>query len=382
VTFVLGRLLASGARLFIAGSALGYLLAPGSDDTMGIQIVAIIVLVIAAIAYVWIGGIRSVIWTDVLQAGVFVGGALIVIAILLNRIPLEFGEILSHLSAPGPEEPSKLTVVSDGFTDFSPSNSYSLLAILLGVSLINLGAYGTDQDLAQRLLTCKDSRQGSRSAIMAVLMAIPVSFLFIAIGMLLWFFYERPDLMADMAPGYERPENARVLAVFIVNELSGGLAGLLAAGLAAAAISSLTSEINAIAATVATDLYKPLKPQADDRQVLRVGRIGVPLAGAALAVVAIASIELSKSAGDVVDFALMVMMYAYAGLVAVFLCALCTPRGNQWSAVAALVVGFGWICLFQFTPLGSNLAFPYQMFFATLIAFIVCVCGNPRRPAH
>ena len=240
-----------------------------------------------------------------------------------------------------------MTVIETGFASLRPESSYSLLAIILGLSLINLGAYSTDQDMTQRLLTCKDARSGAKSAIMAVIMAIPVTSLFIMIGMLLWFFYDRPDLMGAAAPGYDPQGNDYIFAIFIASELPSGLGGLLAAGLSAAAISGLTSEINAMGSTAMNDCYKPLFP------INRKHYMQISHSAGALSLGHCSGPHFMKQAGtgDLIDFALMVMMYCYSGLVAIFLCAILIPgRGNNVSAMAALLSGFIAICVMQWAP--------------------------------
>src|SRR4030042_175845 len=122
---------------------------------------------------------------------------------LLNRIPAGMSEILAVLSNPGNDASSKLTMFKLGFDGFSPKHTYTILTAILGFSLLNLGAYGTDQDLAQRMHTCKSAVQGSRSALLGVLIGLPVTAVFMLLGLLLWVFYTRPELMGIMAPGYE-----------------------------------------------------------------------------------------------------------------------------------------------------------------------------------
>ncbi|TVR13631.1 MAG: hypothetical protein EA401_06385 [Planctomycetota bacterium] len=392
--FILGRLLGSGARLFIAGGAVAFLLAPDAQSVWGLMVAAIVVMALVASLLVFIGGMRSVIWTDVCQAAVFVLAASVVIGVLLWRIPLDVVGILGHLADPGPGEPSKLRLFESGFASLDPAHSYSLLAIVIGLSLINLGAYGTDQDMTQRLLTCRDARSGARSAIMAVLLAIPVTTLFMAVGMLLWIFYDRPDIMGNAAPSYDPADNPFIFAVFIARELPSGLAGLMTAGLLAAAISGLTSEINAIGSTAMSDCYRPLVHNRSSRHYIWVTRIASVAAAMGLALTAILCISWqARGVGDLIDFALMVMMFCYSGLVAVFLCAVCSRRGRSASAVAALFTGLIAVIVMQFvplqrlglvpgdgaTPVSAVLAFPFQMTVATGLAYMVCIVAPARK---
>jgi len=377
-TFLVGRLMASGARLYIAGLALAFLLAPELDSPLWLVGACAATMVAAGCCYTLVGGLRSVVWTDVLQALVFVVAAVATIAVLWQRIPLGFDGLWGLLDAPGPNQPSKLTVFKPGFGSIDPGVNYSLPAILLGVSLLNLGAYGTDQDLAQRLLACKDARRGAASAITAIVCAVPTTLLFLIVGLLLYVFYQRPDVMGDAAP-IPPEEDRRVFLLFIATQLPEGLRGLLCAGLLATAVSSITSELNAMSATFVSDCYRHYRSDCDDAHYLRVGRRGVVVSAIALAVFATLCAAWHGGRGDaLIDFALTVMVFAYAGLVGVFLAAIFTRRGTSESAILALAIGFLLICVGQFTAIKDAVAFPYQMFVATTAAFAICVATRPR----
>jgi SSS family transporter len=390
-TFLVGRVCASGARLWIAGLALAFLISPGHGNHPWLVGSVIVLLVITACIYVFFGGIRSVIWTDVAQAGIFVLAAAVTLAVLLHRIPLDLPAIIDHLqhSPVGEDGGHKLTVFKSSFTDFSPGNRFGLLAIILGMSLINIGAYGTDQDLAQRLLTCRSPGAGMRSAILAVVAGIPVVVLFSLVGSLLWVFYQSPGVMGAAAPDRAPIDSAQVFLAFAVQELPAGLAGLIAAGLAAAAISGLTSELNAISSSLVADWFRARHPDADDLTELRVARFGIVGAALALAGVAciITVVYQERASDSILAFAFKSMTLAYSGLVGVFLCRLLTHRGNWRSVIAALITGFILACIGNFghwsgRPITDTLAFPYVMFIATLVAFLVCLSGRPDGDRH
>lgn len=382
VTFLIGRLLASGARLYIAAIALAFLVNPTAEQSMWLPCLMVVVLVLAAMAYVTIGGIRSVIWTDVCQTAVFVGAAIAVIVLILQRIPADLSSVVSALHAGGEDGVSRFTLAPGGFFDISRTEPFSLPAIIFGLSLINLGAYGTDQDLAQRLLTCRDAKQGARSAMLAITFAIPVTLLFLVVGMLLWVFYSQPELMGDAAPPEPAVANKYIFLVFIVEQLPAGLAGLISAGLLATAVSSLTSELNALSATAVSDCYVVFRPESSEAQRMRMARFGIVAAGLGLALVAVLCLYWQKDSDEsLIRFALRVMGYAYAGLVGVYLCALTTRRGNARSAMLALIVGFAAECFWTFGPFAGELAFTWVMLWSTAAAFLCCFLGTPTAAA-
>ncbi len=393
--FLIGRVFASGARIFIAALPASLILygdlAPAHLAT------AITALTLAGILYTLAGGIRSVIWSDLIQTVVFLGAAAAAAILLLDRIPLGFGEILSALAQPGPGEPSKLAVFETGldwnipYLGFDPSATYTLLTALTGMLLLNIGAYGTDHDLAQRMLTCRTAAKGSRSVIIAILIGLPVTFLFLAIGLLLYIFYSRPELMGAAGPGYAIPgysidDTRQVFLSFILHEMPPGMAGLMMAGLFAAGLSSLNSALNAMGSSLVNDWYRGLVPDRGERHYLRVGRCAVVGWGMVLGGFAMGCIYWQRAAGQsLIDFALAVMAFAYSGLVAVFLTALFTRRGNSTTAVLALATGFLAVLVLQpwvlerWLPMweGIRIAFPWQMVIATSLATAVCCMGRP-----
>lgn len=409
-TFLAGRVLASGARLFIGAIPLALILF--GDDSPTAVLVAIGVLVAVGVVYTLVGGIRSVIWTDAIQTLVFVSAVAAAAAILLSRIPVPISTIVAELSATQVAGGSKLSVVTLGLDPakpmlgFDPAQAYTLLTALAGFSLLMIAAYGTDHDLAQRMLTCKSAAQGSRSAILAILINLPIVALFMCIGLLLYVFYRRPDLMGAAAPGYAPSSQRQVFLSFILAEMPRGLTGLMMAGLFATGLGSFNSALNAMAAAFVNDCYTPLRPGKSERHYLVAGRLAVVGWGVVLGAFAALCVFWQRGSGDtLIKFALNVMTFAYAGLLGVYLTALLTKRrGSARSAVAALLVGFVAVGLMQKqvwalwashvplritrpdgTPTATladiNLAFPWVLFIATAICTTVCMFPRTHRPA-
>ncbi|MHC4218081.1 MAG: sodium:solute symporter family transporter, partial [Planctomycetota bacterium] len=376
--FMLGRVFASGARLFIVAIPFS-LVAFGSLDPPAL-LASIVVIAVAATLYTLAGGIRAVIWTDVLQAVVYIGAVGFAVWLLWQKMPLEPTELVGALRASG--DGGKLTVIDASF-DRSFKSPYNLWAIVLGLTLLNAAAYGTDQDLTQRMLTCRSAARGGWSLILSYLLSWPVLVLFMLAGLLLYVYYQRPDLMGDAAPGAPVEDGRQVFVTFILQEMPTGMRGLMMAGLFAAAMSSLDSALNAMASTTVSDFYRPsryrrgLGDATPGRQV-RVSRIAVALWAVALAAFASFCVFWQQHSGQkLIDFALGVMVFAYSGLLAVFLTALFTRRGNARSAVAALLIGFAAVAAMMPTPI----AFPWKMLAATMLAFIVCCLGRRRGSA-
>ena len=373
--FMMGRVFASGARIYIAALPASLIIFGDIDPRH--LLITVLVFVFVGIVYTLAGGIRSVIWTDVVQTVIFVSAALIGMILLLNKIPLTLPEIVDALRHPGEGIASKLTVFKLGIDGFDPKHTFTILSAIFGFTLLNIGAYGTDQDMAQRMLTTRSAAKGSQSAVMGVLIGLPVTTLFMLIGLLLYIFYARPDLMGTLAPAYEVEGSREIFLIFILHEMPAGLTGLMMAGLFAAGLSSLNSALNAMSSSFINDFYKRFRSNRSEGHYLLIGRLGVVIAGIVLGLFAVFSIYWQESRPEttLINFALMVMVFAYSGLVAVYLTALFTKRGNNISVIVALITGFVSVVIMQ-SIFAKVIAFPWQMFIATGLAFIVCIIGK------
>lgn len=383
--FMVGRVLASGSRIYIAAIPLSMIMfgIEGSERPEYL-IGAIVALTTVAVVFTLMGGISSVIWTDVIQTGVMLVAVVAAITVLVLRIQAPVGEVMSTLSHAGANGTSKLTLLDPGVPNFSFGTPFTLITALVGISLLNIASYGTDHDMTQRMLTCRSAVQGGRSVFLSLAISVPVVAMFLTIGLLLYVFYQRPELMGSAAPGYAPTSNDRAFLTFIIREMPAGLRGLMIAGLFAVGIGSLNSAINAMAATFVKDFYvhsRPGKPEAHYLSVSRWVTLGW---GAVLAGFAVVCVFWQRAETDrtLLDLALGVMTFCYAGLLAVFATALFTRRGTQGSVIAALVVGFVVVLLLQpvvYTRwtgwLGLNaptIAWTWHMTIATPIAMLVC----------
>ncbi|MGH7133334.1 MAG: sodium:solute symporter family transporter, partial [Phycisphaerales bacterium] len=389
--FMVGRVFASGARLYAAAFPLTVILFGTFAPPASAVIAAIAILATISVLYCFVGGIKSIIWTDVIQSVVFLGAAVAAIVVLLHRIPLGPGDIVQTLAAEQTAGGSKLTLLS---FSIDLTKTYTLFTAVFGFSLFMTAAYGTDQDLVQRMLTCRSAVKGSQSVVSAVAISVPVVLLFSVIGLLLFIFYKRADVMGVGAPGYQPAKADFVFTEFILREMPVGLKGLMLAGLFAISLTSTMSALNAMASTVVSDFYRPLLPGRGERHYLRVGRAGVAVWGAVLAGFAALCVHWQASSGEsIIQFALSVMTFAYSGLLGVYFTTLLTRRGNVASCLAALATGF--LVILVLTPqvwtwwTGLNgwtkehwqpfkLAFPWRLFIATGAATLVCMLGSPK----
>jgi len=274
--FLFMRTLASGTRLFIPSLVMvlawRMFLAGGqvhfsqqAVTTVGPYLVAIVLLTIVTCLYTAVGGIKAVIWTDVIQACLMFGGALIAIATLLHHVG-GLGEVAravpqltthegyflhgfepsaiaqwqarNHLTAMGVWDYVKMILASD----------YTLFSALIGATLGNMAAFGTDQDMVQRMLTAETHKKARRSLITAAFMDLPIAAAFVFIGILLFVYYQQD-------PTYRPGATADVFGSYILNVMPVGIRGLVLAGIFATAMGSFSAALNALATGATNDWY-------------------------------------------------------------------------------------------------------------------------------
>jgi SSS family transporter len=391
--YLFGRIFASGARLYMAAIAVAMILFGNIEPSS--VVLSTLVLVAVGLAYSVMGGIRTVIYSDVIQCAVYVIAAILVIYFLLTSIPADLGQIWAVLDNPGQGQPSKLTLFNWDM-DFSPSGVFNIWSAITGFVLLNIAAFGLDQDMTQRVLTCKNAKEGSKSMLLSVVLVIPVMLLFIVIGLLLYVFYQRPDLM--QVEGVEQisqsfsGEKVTIFMYFVLNELPAGVKGLVTIGVIAAALSTLNSGLNSMASVLVQDIYRPWKLQNDrhtnEMHFVTAGRLAMALVAVALGSMAILCFYWQQYTDTpLLAFALSVMVFSYSGLLGVYFTVLFTKRGNQKSVLLALVSGFLLTLMFQPYVMNSlfpaswqvNLGFTWQLCIGSFVSFLICVAGNNLR---
>ncbi|MBO6504940.1 MAG: sodium:solute symporter [Kordiimonadaceae bacterium] len=380
--YLAGRLLASGSRLYMAAIAVAMILY-GNIQADSIISAAFIMMMIGFLV-TFMGGIRSVLWSDLAQFAIYLLAAVMVLYFLWNEIPASGAQILDGLgNAPGGQD--KLQFFN---FDFDFSAPFAMISIVTGLVLLNIGNFGLDQDTSQRLLTCKDANEGTRALYLSVIVAIPVVWLFVSIGQLLHVFYDRPELMGNglgaNVTGEFSGERITIFMHYILNEMPAGLRGLVTVGVVAAAVSTINSGLNSMSSVIVQDFYRPWKEAREsvaEAHFVRAGQISMGLVGLGLFATAVLCFFWQRYTDmALLDFALSVMVFAYSGLLGVYFTVVFTKRGTTTSVVAALVIGFLVTLLQQSYIVDSlglpdswkSLAFSWQLCIGTLIAFLVC----------
>ncbi len=381
VMFLIGRLFASGARLYIGALAISMILF--LDITPIHVAISISILMLGALAYAYFGGVKSVIFSDIIQAITYIGAGIAVLIYLYVTIDTDFTTIVSTLEAD-----NKLRLL-----DWSMSGGFSVWALLGGWLLLNIAAYGLDQDMTQRALTCKSAKEAQRSLMMSIYMTIPVAILFLMIGLLLYLFYQHPELSGLSTEVVQKFEGEKItiFMYYILHEMPEGMRGLVTVGAVAAALSSSNSVLSAMASVAIEDLYKPWKQKrsnvVDEMHFVKAGRNAVLFFAVALSLMAMLSYYWQRYTElPLLSFALGVMAFAYTGLLGVFGAAIFTRRGSIRTVPLALIGGFLTVLLLQPYVLGSNLGlllgfkvgFAWQILVGTLVAFGVMMMGKNK----
>jgi len=387
--FLVGRVLAGGARLYLAAIAVAMVMT-STVSAQGILIAAAL-LVAASFLFTFVGGLRSVLWIDLVQFTVFLASAIAVLIFLRLSIPATSTDIMHGLThAPGGVDKLRLFDLS-----FDPSKPFSLPAIVTGIALLYVASSGLDQDVTQRLLACRDARTGARSLYASVFATVPVVAIFIMIGLLLHVFYDRPELMGGATAAAGQAFGGEKISIFmhyILTELPPGLRGLVTAGIMAAAVATTNSALNAMSSVLIQDFYRPWRERRGaprEHHYVQAGRAGMGVIGIAMLGVAVLSFYWQHYARiGLLEFALQMMVFAYAGLLGVFFTAVLTKRGTSASVIASLIAGFLTITLLQ-PPIAAaigfpapllHLAFPFQLCIGTAIAFLVAAAPRGVYP--
>src|SRR5438445_6982451 len=345
--FMITRLLASGARLYVAAIALALAyemirgVQPGQKETLFIYIGSTIAIVILTAIYTTLGGIKAVIWTDLIQASIMIGSALIALGLLYSAIPGGWNEIVERHGG---------FAISDFFTTgLDPAKhgwdkikgmfeiEYTIFAGLIGSTFITMSTHGTEQALLQRRLTAPDIRRSRRSLIMSGLADIPIVLTFLDIGLLLWVYYQaHPDPNLPKSPN-------ETFCHFILYQMPVGLRGLLIAGIFATAMGSLSTALNALATSFTRDWYEPyLNPEATDAQSLHAVRWATVWFSVLMIIVAstTAYLVIVHPNVRIIPIVLGIFGYTYGSLLGAFLCGMFTKRrGNHSGHILAIIIG-------------------------------------------
>lgn len=363
VSFLATRFLADGVRIFAGAIPLALL--TGWDVGT-----AIVVMGVVTLGYTYFGGLKAVVWADVIQLAVYVGGG---IAALFVAWKLAGGAGTALGMA---AEAGKLQLFE---WDFSFSVPYTFLGGLIGGAMLSAASHGTDHLIVQRLLATRSLKDAQRALVGSGVLVILQFLLFLMVGSAIWAAGLAPDEMAS----------DQIFPRFIIDQLPAGISGLVIAGILAAAMSTISSSINALASSMTNDLYAGWTGKRDPGHLFRVGRVfslvwGLLLIGAAL------GFHYSASRNDtpVVVLALSIASITYGALLGTYILAgrWARARGPDviLAAISTIVLmggvvfagrlaalpGLAWLA-----PVGT-ISFPWYVPIGTIITIGVGVISS------
>ncbi len=313
--FLLTRAAAEGVRVYAV--AIVVAIAFGTGEVASIAIITVLTLI-----YTYEGGLAAVIWTDVVQTFIYVGGTLVGLFTLLHLLPGGWSAVHAQAAAAG-----KLQVFDFAWTLGRP---YTFWAGIIGGAFLTTASHGTDQLIVQRLLAARNQKQSAMALLSSGLAVLFQFALFLVMGVMLWAFYRVPSAQFGRAD--------RIFPTFIVKEMPHGISGLLIAAILAAAMSNLSAALNSLSSTTILDFYLQFRPNTDERKQMRLSRISTFAWAAVLFALALLALH---RVGHVVEVGLQIASVAYAGLLGVFLLGVLTRRANQMGASVGLVCGVG-----------------------------------------
>jgi SSS family transporter len=338
------RALGDSVRVF--ATAIPLAIVTGWSVPLSVVVVAVVTLL-----YTWAGGIQAVVWVDVVQLVIYVvGGVATVVAaaILIG----DFGGALETASAAG-----KLRIFD---WSFSLSTTYTFWSGLVGGALLSAASHGTDHLIVQRLLATRKLSDARKALVGSGILVIFQFALFLFVGTMLW------------AVGAADPELSgdQLYPTFVVQHLPAGLAGLVVAGLLAAAMSTVSSSLNSLASATTHDFYASITRKRDPHHLLRVGRWAT--VGWAVVLTA-GALSFRSTDQPVVELALSIASITYGALLGTYILGGMSTRVRQPEAIAAIIVatvGMVVIVLAKPGPF-AHLAWPWYVPLGTAITLAV-----------
>lgn len=407
MVFLFTRSLASGSRLWVPTLLLVVIwnrMNPDHPLTNWEQFwftgAALVLISLLTAAYTAIGGIKAVIWTDVLQIAVLFGALGFSVWYLLGHIPGGWEGAKSHLT--GAHDLALWQWAGDAPADTAwgrvksvLETEYTVWAAVFGSLFVTLATHGTDQDMVQRMLTAKNKRQSAAATILSGLADIPVTYAVLTIGILLSVYYGHVAGDAGLPMTPKGPDNTRVFPYFVVSVMPGGLRGLVVAGVLATTMGSLGTAMNSLATSYCRDFhFRWFKTPENDFVRVRVIKLATVGFTVVLILVGLATafVKAHHPGLSIIGIILGSFGYTYGALLGVFIVALFTrSRGSEAGNLIAMGAGVAAVAVLSDLPnqlwamiTGGGLyenpswmpviEFPWRILAGTLVTVAVSLC--------
>jgi SSS family solute:Na+ symporter len=374
IVFMVTRGLADSVRIFATAIPIAIIVESVMPRRQAMP-VAVLILGLLTVIYTYRGGMKAVVWTELLQAAIYVSGGIIAIVLIARVAPGGWTAILGRASAA-----EKLRLV-DPYFGIDRANT--LLAGLLGGAFLSMASHGADQLIVQRLLSARSLKDAQRAIIGSGFAVFAQFALFLVIGVGLWYVYAGRT--------FTTPDE--IFPTFILEHMPPGLLGLVLAAVVAATMSTHSGAINSLAASTTHDIYLPLtKRRADDPRTLRAGKLFALVWGVALTA---GALMFREQGTPVVVVALSIASFTYGGLLGGFFLGILWRRAIQRDAILGMSVGIGVMAFIVFAkqiaqavpalagalgPL-ARVAWPWYVLIGTAITLAVGILSSYTHPA-
>jgi SSS family transporter len=348
--FLVLRALAEGVRVFAASLVLSAVLKSSFPSVPHLWLWSIVLVGVLTLVYTFEGGIAAVIWTDLIQFVIYVGGSVLAAYELVHMMPGGWTGFVDAARAAG-----KLQVWSFRWDLTVP---FTFWAGVIGGTFLTNATHGTDQLLVQRLLTCRNLSDSQKAIVTSGFIVLAQFVLFLGVGIMLFVYYQH-------VPRPAITTNDEIFPAFIVTTLPHGISGLVIAAIFAAAMSNLSGSLNSLASTTVLDFYSPLtRGTASDRALLTLSRWCTAAWGIVLIVIAV----LARGWGSVFTAGLTVASIVYGPMLGAFLLGVLTSRANGPGVIAGMAVSTAsMLAIWWETPL----AWTWYVLVGTVICFSV-----------
>ena len=374
VTFMATRAFGDSVRVFATAIPIALIIGP-IVPPQWVGPLSILILGVFTVIYTYHGGMRAVVWTDVLQTVIYLLGGMAALWLIGRGIEGGWDAIFDRATAAG-----KMRLI-DTYTGVD--RPHTLWAGLIGGGFLSMASHGADQLIVQRLLASSSLRDARRALIGSGIAVVFQFLLFLIIGIGLWAYYS--------AQQFPRPDE--IFPKFIVEVMPPGMTGLVVAAILAAAMSTVSGSLNSLAAATTHDIYLPLtRKRADDPSVLKIGKMFTMM----WAVVLIGGALLYSNQGTpVVVVALSIASFTYGGLLGGFFLGMLWPRAIQRDAITGMAVGIAAMTFVVFArqisaaypglaetlgPL-ARIAWPWYVLIGTSITMLVGILSSLTHPA-
>ncbi len=361
--FLLTRSLASGSRLWVPTLLVVVIwnqLNPerplGDWEQFWVTGVALVVISLLTAAYTAVGGIKAVIWTDVLQIAVLFGALGFSVWYLLGHIPGGWDGAKTHLTGAhdlklwewgGDVPPTEKFVNRYGATwgaiKSVLESEFTVWAALFGSLFVTLATHGTDQDMVQRMLTAKNTKQSAMATILSGIADIPVTYAVLMIGILLSVYYGHVVSDPNLPMNNGKPDATTIFPYFVVDVMPGGLRGLVIAGVLATTMGSLGTAMNSLATSYSRDFhFRWFQTPDDERARVRIIRLSTVAFALILILIGLATafVKAHNPTLTIIPIILGSLGYTYGSLLGIFIVALFTKnRGSEIGNLIAMIVG-------------------------------------------